>query len=347
MSFQFPANYSRFFMLLTLFVVIGLSACGGKSNVKSGKENKNSQPDWVLNTPVEAGFLYGVGSAEVFGGNEAGAISLAKDMARAELIKQIKVNVTSEVSQEIEEIVKNGESELNKKLRKAVKSQVPEFKLRNVKATETHKNKNHVSVLVQLDVAKELQILRQQIMQLDMQIDEFQQKFTQTNPKGMSAVRLISPVLVLVDQRGELQSQHNALAQKSAPLIPMEIRDFVASLYERVAQLTVSIEAEGEKDDSLKTGLIASLTEKGMRISDTGQSDLIIVYKLKVNNVKKGDSYYAITNGDIWIKDETGKVIKAFQTKAKGVSGDATEAQSRSVKKLSSQLGQEMMSALF
>lgn len=334
-------------LFLIAFLGISMMACGSKKNVKQNKAGSGGQPDWVLNTPIETGFLYGVGSAEIFGGNEAGAAARAKDMARAELIKQITVNISSEVEQEITEIVKNGVSDLTKKLRKAVKSQVPEFKLSNVKGTDSYKDKSNVSVLVQLNVIKELQILRQKISELDIQIDEYKQKFEQTNPTGMSAIRLISPVLILVDQRGELQARHNALAQKSTALIPVEMRDFIAKLYERVAQLTVSIEAQGDEDSSLKTGLIASLTKKGLRISEPGKSDLVIVYNLKVNNVKKGDSYYAITNGDVWIKDEMGKVVKAFQAKAKGVSGNEIEAQARSVKKLSSQLGEEMMSALF
>jgi len=345
--YHFQSNQSKVFVFITLFLLIcGLAACGGNKKVKRNKKSAG-QPEWIINTPVEKGFLYGVGSAEVFGGNESGASARAKDIARVELVKQIEVNVSGEVEQEIKETVKNGATNLTEKLRQAVRSQVPEFKLTNVKGMDSHKNKNRVSVLVQLDVTKELQALRRQISELDDQIDEFEQKFTQSNPTGMSAIRLVAPVLVLVDQRGELQARHNALSQKSTALLPMELRDFIAKLYDRIAQMTVSVESQGEENSALKTGLIASLTKKGMRISDSGQSDLKIVYKLSVNNIKRDGSYFAITNGDIWIKDETDKVVKAFQAKAKGVSSDETEAQSRSVKKLSNQLGQEMMSALF
>jgi len=334
---------------LSLIAMIGFSvtACGGKQNVKKTGGSDSRQPDWILNTPIERGFLYGVGSAEIFGGDDAGASSRAKEMARAELIKQITVNISSSVEQEVSEIVKNGASDLTKKLRKVVKSQVPEFTLSNVKATDSYKSGKRVSVLVQLDVTKELQILRQKTRGLDDQIEEYEQKFIATNPSGMSAIRLVSPVLVLVDQRGELQANYNALAQTSIALIPAEKRDFVSKLYDRVAQMTVSIEAEGEKNDALKTGVISSLTERGLRISASGKSDLKVVYKLSVNSVKKEGSYFVITNGDIWIKDESDRVVKAFRARAKGVSGNEMEAKSRSVKKLSGQLGQGMMSALF
>ena len=336
-----------FIFLLISFFIVSLVGCGGKTAVKSEKAKSAMQPDWILNTPIEPGALYGVGSAEIFAGNEAGAIARAKDMARVELVKQIKVNVSGEVEQEISETVKNSESNVTKKLRQAVKSQVPEFKLTNVKSVDSYKSKNRVYVLVKLDVTKELQILQGKISDLDSQISEYEQKFNKNNPMGMSAIRLIAPVLVLIDQRGQLQARYNALAQKSLPLIPMDTRDFVAKLYARIAQMTVSIQAQGEDNSALKTGLIANLTEKGMHISESGKADLLFTYKLKVNSIKREGSYYAITNGDVWIKDENGKVIKAFQARAKGVSSDATEAESRSIKKLSDQLGKEMMSALF
>lgn len=338
------SRYRYFVVFIIVIFTINMVACGGKKSVKS---KPGGQPDWVINTPIENGFLYGVGSAEIFGGNQAGATARAKDMARAELIKQIKVNISSEVEQEITEIVKNGVSDLTKKLRKAVKSQVPDFKLSNVKSTDSYQSKTHISVLVQLNVTKELQILQRKMSELDMQIEEFQAKFKKIDGSGMSAIRIVSPVLVLIDQRGDLQSRYNALAQTSVALIPIDIRDFVAKLYARIAQLTVIIEAQGIENSALKTGLISSLSKLGIRISDSGNSDLVVVYKLKINNVLQKGSYYAITNGEIWIKDELGKVVKAFDVKAKGVSSNEIEAQSRSIKKLSSKIGQEIMSALF
>ncbi len=333
--------------IILVSLIISMTACGGKKSVKKNTISNFSQPDWILNTPIENGFLYGAGSAEIFGRDETGAAARAKDMARVELVKQIEVNVSGEIEQEIKETLSNGETTLTKKLRQAVKSKVPEFKLTNIKAVESHKDKKRVSVLVRLDVTKELQTLTQQVSQLDIQIEEYQKKFNDTNPEGLSAIRMVSPVLILVDQRGELQSRYNALAQKKSALLPRELREFIAKLYDRIAQMTVAIDAEGSENDSIKTGLIASLTKNGIRISDTGISDLLIVYKLDVNNVKRDGSYFAFTNGDVWIKDEKGRVIKSFQAKAKGVSSDAAEALSRSVKKLSNQLGQEMMKALF
>ena len=335
--------------LVVILMLANLVACGGKKATKKPQSPGQNfpQPDWILNTPIEKGFLYGSGSAEIFGRDETGAVARAKDLARVELVKQIEVHVSGEVEQEIKETISNGESSLTKKLRRAVKSKVPEFKLTHVEAIETYKGPKRVSVLVRLNVAKELSLLSQQISDLDGQIAEYQDKFYKNNPQGIRALRIVAPVLVLVDERGELQSRHNTLAQKRTALLPAEYKDFVTKLYARIGEMSVAIQADGEESDSIKTGLISSLTEKGIRISDSNAADLFIVYKLKVNNVKRDGSFFTFTSGDVWLKDETGRVIKSFQAKAKGVSSDATEARARSIKKLSNQLGEAMMEALF
>jgi len=332
--------------LLFASVSLLVVGCGGSSNVKKAK---GGQPDWVLNTPNEPGSLYGVGAAEIFGGNEAGAMARAKDVARVELVKQISVDISGELDQEITETMMDGKSSLTENLRQAVKSKVPEFKLTHVNQEDSYKSGSKVYALMHLDVAKELQGLRRQINDLDMQIDEYADKFKKEDPHGMSAIRLVAPVLVLVDQRADLQSRHNALSpsSSSSPLISSEVRDFIAQVYDRIGQMSISVVSADVTNSNFQTALIASLNEKGMRITTDSKSDVQVVYKLGSNNVVKGDTIYSHTSGDITIKDETGRVVKAFQAKTKGVSTDEKEAEARSIKKLSTKLGKELMSALF
>jgi len=343
--------WKAFSLSLVVICCLSLIACGSTGSKKTAKKRSaGGEPDWILNTPIEPGFLYGVGAGEIFGSDQANAIARAKDMARVELVKQISVNVSGEVDQEISETTKNGATSLTEKLRQAVKSRVPEYKLTHVTQSDSHKSGKKVYALVQLNVTKELQGLRRQINDLDMQIDDYAQKFEQQDPHGMSAIRLVAPALILVDQRADLQARHNGLssASSSSPLLTDEIREFVRKVYERIGEMRVAVNSDnGNANNSFQTALIADLTKRGIRVSNDGESDIQIVYKLDINNVRRDGSVFAITNGDIWIKDETGRVVKAFQAKAKGVSGDEREAQSRSIKKLSHQMGSELMSALF
>jgi len=337
------------FTLLLVLVVSGCMSTKTSDTIKRGGDAL--QPDWILNTPVERGFLYGVGAAEIFGGNDANALSRAKDMARVELVKQVEVQVSGEVEQEIEEVTRNNSTQLTEKLRQSVKSKVPEFKLSQVKSVESYKDDRgkRVTVMVRLDVMQELQSLRQQVASLDEQLVDYAQKLALTPPGGMSTLRLVSPALVLSEQRAGLQARYNALepGKKTSPLLTQEIRDLVSQMYQRIAQLKISVQAEGKSARALQTGLIAQLTKRGLQISQTGLGDIQIVYNLRVNVVSRGGTQFAITEGDIWIKDEAGRVVRALQAKAKGTSIDPEEARSRSIAKLSEQLGKALLEALF
>ena len=54
-----------------------------------------------------------------------------------------------------------------------------------------------------------------------------------------------------------------------------------------------------------------------------------------------------ITEGNVFLKDEQGRIVKTIQAKAKGASADVKEAESRSIAKLSQQLGKELVDVLF
>lgn len=335
--------------VFVLFMVFVIAGCMLKPDAKVSRNAR--QPDWVLNTPVESGFLYGVGSGEVFGGNDASALSRAKDMARLELVKQIEVRVSGVVEQEIEEVTRNGLTKLTQKLRQSVKNRVPEFKLSHVTGVESHKSEDgkHVTVMVRLDVNKALQDLRRQIASLDTQLGDYASKLAQTPPGGLSTLRLVSPALVLSEQRAGLQARYNALApgKRTAPLLTKAIQNLVRRIYQRIAQLKISVQPEGKAAQALQTGLIAQLTKKGIQISPEGQGDIQLFYKLRVNTIFREGTYFAITEGDIWIKDEAGRVVRALQAKAKGTSTDPKQAHSRSIAKLSDQLGRALLEALF
>lgn len=335
-------------LFVVWFGVFLLGACMSTPKIGGGDTR---QPDWILNTPVEPGFLYGVGSSEIFGGNDASALGRAKDIARVELVKQIEVKVSGEVSQEIEEVTRNGETKLTESLRQIVKNRVPEFELSHVKGVESHKASNgkRVTVLVRLDVKQELQALSNQISSIDQELAGYTQKLAQTPPGGMRTLRVISPALVLSEQRAGLQARYNALEprKKIAPLLTKEIQTLVSQIYQRIAQLKISVEPEGEDVRALETALISQLTRKGIRISKRGHSDIQVVYNLRVNTISREGTFFAVTEGDVWIKDESGSVVRAFQAKAKGTSTDPEMAGSRSIAKLSTQLGKALLEALF
>ena len=337
-----------FSLLCMLVIFLSISAC---QTTPSKKSEEVKRPGWLLSTPTRPGFIYGVGSAEVFGNNETSAVTRAKDIARVELIKQIKVDVSGVVEQETKEVTRGSETMFTQNLRSAVTSKVPEFTLSHVEQVDSYRSPDgsEVSVMVRFDVNRELASLQEKISGIDQQLADYGRQAVTTTASSLTTLRKLAPALILADQRAGLQVRMNELdpAGRTQPLLSNAQRDTVARIYQLISQLKVSVNADGKEDRSFKTRLISQLTSRGIAVSGDQRTDVQIVYALRLNEVKRDGAVFAITEGDVWIKDEHGRVVKAFQAKAKGGSSDATEARSRSLKKLSEQLGEVLLEVLF
>ncbi len=335
-----------------VLMVVSLGFMSGcVTTQKRSVADSGERPDWLLNTPIEQGSLYGVGSAEIFAGNDVAALNRAKDFARIELIKQIEVDISGSVEQEISEAVLNNTTTLTQNLSQTVSSKVPEFKLSNVLAVDSFHDKknNQVASLVRLDVNKERAALARQIASIDLELMGVAEQLDKMSAGGMSRLRLVSPALVLADQRAGLQARLNQLEMglRVSPLLPDDVKALVAKIYQMIAELKVSIAAEGEIVRALQTALIAQLSNKGVVISDSEKSDIEILYSLRSNTITRGDTVFVFTEGDVWIKDEMGRTVTAFKAKAKGTSADSRLAHTRSIEKLSNQLSSELLDSLF
>ncbi|MCF6282271.1 MAG: hypothetical protein L3J28_08695 [Candidatus Polarisedimenticolaceae bacterium] len=333
---------------LSLLLLVFLAGCQTAPKKRDRDNALTDKPGWILNTPIKRGFIYGVGSAEVFGGNEAAALSRAKDFARVELVKQIEVEVQGSVEQEMLEVTRNNKSEFTQQLRQTVSSKVPEFKLSHVEQVDSYKEEGsrQVAVLIRLDVKEEVRSLQGQISSLDQQLLELETKLAEMQGSGLTRLRIGTSALVLADQRAGLQARLNQLRSTHDPLLTTSIKMLLENIYQITSQIKVSLRTNGREEQALQTALIAQLTKKGLKISASGESDIEIVYALRTTDVKRGETYFVITEGDIWVKDKTGEIITAVQEKAKGASVDPRLAKSRSIEKLSSGLGIALINAL-
>ncbi len=340
-------------VILGVAILALLAGCGGSSPVKKQEQpSLASMPSWLIQTPVESGYLYGTGSAEVYAGDQAGAAARAKDMARLELIKQIEVNISGETEQEIIDTYKDNKSELTERIRQSVKSKVSSFELSHVYDVDSYfdeKNKQ-VSVLVRLDSNKELHSLKSQIDVIDQRFSEIRQEFADDKLRGIELLRLVASGLLLSEQRATIQSRVNALnpSRNHVDVLNPEYREFMKKAYSRMALITVKVSSlSNNQSASLTAGLIAELNKKGITVSQGSDADIQIEIDLSVNSVSRGDTEFAITEGNVYLKTPDGRIIKTVQAKAKGASVDKKVAISRSISKLSEQLGKELVKALF
>ena len=107
-------------------------------------------------------------------------------MARLELVKQIEVNISGELEQEITETLQNNKSELTERLRQSVKGKVTSFELSHVMNVDSYfdESNKQVSILVRLDVNKELQSLHSRVEVIDQRFAEVVTEF-ENNETGM------------------------------------------------------------------------------------------------------------------------------------------------------------------
>ena len=347
--------------MATLAIASLLVGCGGGPAVtpkpakapasNSSKVQTLLTPEWLIQPPVEAGFLYGTGSAEVYAGDQAGAAARAKDMARLELVKQVEVNISGELEQEVTETVENNKSELIQRLRQSVKSKVASFELSHVMNVDSYfdESSKQVSVLVRLDVNKELQSLSSRIQSVDQRFAEVVDEFEGNTQQGMELLRLVASGLVLAEERSNIQARANTLnpTRQYVDVLTPVYRDFMKKAYARIGMLKVHVSAQGSDKNSLAAALTAELNNKGINISGAEQADIQVEYDLRVNNVIQDGTTFTITEGSVFLKDDQGRIVKTIQAKAKGASADAKEAESRSIAKLSQQLGRELVDVLF
>ncbi|MFG1491745.1 LPP20 family lipoprotein, partial [Oceanospirillum sp. HFRX-1_2] len=111
-------------LLSLLFAAAVLTGCS------SAPEKKESgMPDWVNTLPERSGYVYGVGSADNTG-SESNAIENSKERARADLIRQMQVQISSEFTSETQLQMTGGKTTgFVEQVNDKVRSRIPEIEL--------------------------------------------------------------------------------------------------------------------------------------------------------------------------------------------------------------------------
>jgi len=334
-------------IVTTLAASLVLAACGSNPS-KPNQASSALEPDWVVNEPVQRGHVYGVGSAPVYV-DKGKALQQAQDAARMNMIQKLKVTVTGSFEQNTEETRRTGqETELVKSVRSQIRSEIPRAELDNVEIQENYVDeKNKVAYsLAHLDRVKASSLLKQRIAELD------QQAINKANAVSASLdtlpqLQALLPILSLIEQRNALAEQtqlvdmRNQKPAKDDALMAAEER--VATLMD---QLVVSVTANNSDGRKLRSGLVQTLTELGLRVSEQ-EADLIFSYSADLRSVEKAGRYIVFANGRVAIRDGNNRVLSEFNKEAKGVSAASSQqAQYLAVKNLGEALGDELAASL-
>lgn len=328
-------------LLLAVALFASLSACSqAPASTDDGRGQGMQEPRWITNPPQVPGMAYGVGSMEIYG-NKAEAMKRAVQLARVDMISQLKVTVSGDFTNTVEERSATGqESNVQRVMRNHVRSQVARTELDEVPVIKTHTDQTYAYALVELDRNQAAARLKRDMGKLDNELSGI----AVLQPQGSSLQKLqpLLPALALFAQREQLNErlmlvsmdrQGEALTQ---PL--MELQQRINGL---ISELQVSLELKNEDAMAMEGGMLEALTEQGLRISRS-EPDLIFEISSSLSNRQQNGRMYAFADSRVVLKDGNGRVLSSFSKQARGVSSLADVARQKAAQAVAKLLAEEL-----
>ncbi len=329
-------------------LLCGALAFGCASHAGAPKKGGDARPGWIVQPPASAGFLYGVGSAEVYGGNDADAASQARDRAKAEIIRQVEVQISAETEMQTTVRQTKASEQFEREVRQQLQSRIPEFTLSNVSTVDTYNDKAQrtVYVLQRLDVQKELADLRTRISDIEAEANAVGGKLDTPEYAGLRGVQKLAGVLVRINERRQLQARANKLRAGSYPTASDPLNAIEDRIIVKMAALRIVLKGAANGGGELDSGLKRKLTERGLRLVQGGEADIVVSYSVKMDMMQDKGVYYAVPKGSLEIADGQGAVLRTVEAKAKGASQSESVARTRAIETLANTLGDELIGVI-
>lgn len=302
---------------------------------------KHSQePSWVMTPLRSSEWLYGVGSAGI-NSSETVASKIADDQAKVNLASNLRISVSG--TNKSAETLKSGV--VSQSFSSEVRNTVAAVSLTGLNITERYVDKKQSTVfsLAALHRQTALDIIGQQITAIDTQL--LVVKNSIQSGTALERLRLALPALKQLEQRKQLNQQALDIseAKQNFPL-PAELNALKVAIFATLDNLRFRIESKG--NPIFRDGLVEALTGQGMRISQQGEADIVLDYRIDWRDVERSGKFYKFANANISLHDSSGKTLSSFRQKAKGVSNDAGLAKDKALTKLATQLGKKLAANL-
>ena len=297
------------------------------------------RPSWILNPPQQADFIFAVGAAPI-NGAEAIAIQRADEQAKLNLSASLRVNISG-TNKSLEKL-HNGS--LSQSFNSQVQSQVAprNYSGLTIAARYIDTDEDSFYSLAALHRHTALQQLQQQILDIDQQLLNAN---TAANNQALTQLRLALPALKNLSLRQQLAQQALDISggQQSYPL-PAQLQQLqteLSSLLDRI-----SFQVSGMGNPQLQDQLIQTLTEQGIRITDSQKADINIHYRVDWRHIHKYGQHYQMAHSVINLRDKQGRTLSSFIQKAKGVSGDKALAKNKAQQQLAQQISASLAAQL-
>lgn len=331
-----------FSILMTTFTaMVGCSSAEPKPIV--------TPPEWVDVLPDQTGYLFGLGSADK-SGSDADQLELARERARADLIKQLQVTISSDFnSQSRLEMTEGRNTGFVEVVNDQVRSRIPEVTLPGIgwQTSWQHPETGTLYVLARLNRRAAVAQLSEQLSRLDLTLAEL--RLPQTGTR-LEQVREVLPMMTLFAKRDQLVQQLDLLAESGGvqSIDDDKIRQLRLEIARLIASLQISLAAGDLGARALETPLAETLTKLGVRLIPASRSDtdLRLSYTLKLSRKEQNQTFYVFARSAVQIRDNQNYTLRAFERESKGVSSLPDRAQQQAVQQLGLVLAKEIVNAL-
>lgn len=312
-----------------------------------GTPQSGELPAWVKNPPSRQGYAYGLGSAELYG-DAASALNRAKDDARAEVIKAMRVNIASETTSRVERTTVNGESSVTRALMSEVRSRIPETEISNIDMVEqtVSRDTRQAYVLAQLDRRRAERNLRSKLDALDGRLARFR-GIPESGDK-VDQLKQLLPALELLEQARGIEEKLDLVAVEgfTGPVLS----DKYAPVRERIVSLldglVIVLDPRGDTANQLNSELRRALLAEGMHIRQGGEGDIRLRYEAELREVTRGRDTFVFADGNTTVLDADGRIIGEFRERVKGAATDKGLARDRALEKLAGAMGKTLGKSL-
>lgn len=333
--------------LISLFLAFGCVASGGSTSASSGSNVENSIPSWVNSPPDVPGYVYGVGMASIYA-TPAEAMVRAKENARLELLKQLKVKVSGETSASVRREINEGTSKITRTVFNYAKSSVQEAEIPGIKIIKTAvvKSDKQVFALAELNKSMAEMDLSESVKNIDMQIKNIAD--SRDKSSKIKQIKQMLPAVKLMEKRVKLAQDLNLVSDMSDIMLePMEHTKFKQEATDLLDSLVIVVLPVSANDKDLASGIRKALSDEGVKIRMSGNGDLYLKFKSSINTVYRNEVFFTFASGDASILDQNRNIINEFSAKVKAGSGDKKLSNKRAVEKLAFKLGEEIARGLF
>lgn len=335
--------------IFILLAAIAISGCTGTTAGTPAKTSDlaGSLPSWVYSPPDVPGYVYGVGAAEIYA-TPAEALVRAKENARLELVKQLRVKVSGETEASIKREINEGQSKITRKIMNYARSSVQEAELPGIKIVKTavSKKERQVFALAEMNRSMAELDITESVESVEKQIKRYcDQKMSGDKIKD---IKKLLPALKLIEQRKKLVENLKLVSDMSdEEFEKKEHSDLKMKLTDMLDSLVIVLTPSGSGDKSLASGIRKELADQGVRVRMDGSGDLYLKFSASLSSVFKDGVYFTFASGQASVMKENKDIISEFNTKVKAGSGDKALSEKRAVEKLASALGDKIATGLF